>query len=276
MDDVDRAASIAPPEQVLLAFGATEAPAQLAGGQGQTFRSGAIVLKPVPDDAVTAWLSEVMSTVDGEGFRVPRPLRATTGAWVCDGWAAWRFVDGAPQQGNWSREIETCVRFHEAIATVPRPDCLDDLVSPWAVADRVSWGELELELDPRIEPHVDRLRDRLRPIAAADQLVHGDFGGSNLLFHPDLPPAVLDMSPYWRPAGLAVGVLVADAIVWEGAHTDLCREAEGIADFPQLLARAELRRIVELQTIEAMLGWPMLGEIEDHLPLIDHICRYCA
>ncbi len=36
---------------------------------------------------------------------------------------------------------------------------------------------------------------------APPQLVHGDLTG-NLLFHTSLPPAVIDLSPYWRPTAL--------------------------------------------------------------------------
>ena len=41
------------------------------------------------------------------------------------------------------------------------------------------------------------------------QLVHCDLTG-NVLFAAGLPPAVIDISPYWRPPSYAEGVVVAD------------------------------------------------------------------
>ena len=264
-----------PPAAVLDAFGAGGSPVLLEGGQGQTYRAGDVVLKPEDPSPMHDWIAATMSAVEQDGFRLARPLRTRRGAWNHEGWAAWEYVEGSLAHGRWQAGIETCLRFHRALAGIPRPTCFGADENPWTVADRVSWDEEPLELDPRIAPQVRRLRQVLRPVDGRDQLVHGDFGDSNLLFHPDLPPAVLDMSPFWRPAGLAVGVLVADAIVWEGASTDLVEWAGEVADFPQYLARAELRRVIELQTVEAGLGWPMLDQIDAHVPLIDLICRLC-
>jgi len=42
---------------------------------------------------------------------------------------------------------------------------------------------------------------------APSQLIHSDLGG-NVLFHDQLPPAIIDFSAYWRPVGWgAIGVL---------------------------------------------------------------------
>ena len=98
----------------------------------------------------------------------------------------------------------------------------------------MTWDKHSLDVHPQIADQVARLRSAQRPTDARAQLIHGD---SNLLFHEELPPAVLDMSPYWRPAGFALGVMAADAIVWEE---------------------------------------PMLAEIDAHIPLIDHIRRICG
>lgn len=266
--------SAPPPRDVLSAFGGDVEPSLMAGGQGQTYRSGGIVLKPVSDGLGTAWISEIMSTIREDGFRIALPVPTATGEWVYGGWAAWQFVEGTIEKGRWQEEIETCIRFHRALRDC-RPPKLDP-TDAWVIADAVCWGDRSIDFHPQIVDQVHRLQSLLRPIDADSQLIHGDFGGSNLLYHEELPPAVLDMSPYWRPAGFAVGVIVADAIVWEGADTSICVHAQDVADFPQLLARAELRRIVELQTIEAALGWPMLKEIDAHIPLVDHICGLLA
>lgn len=73
------------------------------------------------------------------------------------------------------------------------------------------------------------------------QLVHGDLGG-NILFHPQLPPAVIDVSPFWRPKRYADAIVVADAIAWAGA--DL-RSLEPVCDpvGVQMTLRAVLFRL---------------------------------
>ena len=82
------------------------------------------------------------------------------------------------------------------------------------------------------------------------QLVHGDLGG-NVLFHDALPPAVIDVSPYWRPAGYAGAIVVADAVAWGGAGDEI---VEGLLRHQgeQLLLRAVLFRVaVDHREVEA-------------------------
>jgi hypothetical protein len=43
----------------------------------------------------------------------------------------------------------------------------------------------------------------------------------------------------------------------------------------QHLARGELRRIIELETLLALYGRDKIDEIDAHLPLIDLICQRC-
>jgi hypothetical protein len=72
-------------------------------------------------------------------------------------------------------------------------------------------------------------------------LVHGDLL-HNVMFDDDLPPAVIDVSPYWRPARYADAIIIADAIGWSGAPVDAIEplsDPEGI----QLLIRATLFRL---------------------------------
>ena len=74
-------------------------------------------------------------------------------------------------------------------------------------------------------------------------MIHGDLTG-NVLFADPLPPAVFDMSAYWRPASLATAIVVADALAWEGATVDDVEAVLHEEQFGQLLARALLFRIV--------------------------------
>ena len=89
-------------------------------------------------------------------------------------------------------------------------------------------------------------------------------------------PVVIDFSPYWRPVEFAVGVIIADAIVWEGADLSLMEKGSKFSNFGQHLIRAELRRVIEIETLFQMYGWPILAQIEAHLPLINAICAHFA
>ena len=82
-----------------------------------------------------------------------------------------------------------------------------------------------------------------RPVRLPRQLIHGDLGG-NVLFADGEPPAVIDFSPYWRPAGLALAVAAVDALMWEGASPAALAELDGEPEWSQLLARALVYRLV--------------------------------
>lgn len=68
--------------------------------------------------------------------------------------------------------------------------------------------------------------------------MHGDLGG-NVVFHETLPPAVIDVSPYWRPAGYADAIVVADAVAWGRAGDELVHRHLA-ASGTQLLLRVVL------------------------------------
>ena len=59
-----------------------------------------------------------------------------------------------------------------------------------------------------------------------------------------MPPAVIDLSPYWRPAAFATAIVVADALVWEGADETLLDALTTVEPFDQMLVRALLYRLV--------------------------------
>jgi uncharacterized protein (TIGR02569 family) len=199
-----------PSADVLAAFGTEGSPELLPGGADRSWRVGALVIKPVQGPAVeVAWQAEVLSSIAQDGFRVARPLPN-----VIDGWMASEYLPGDHRPRRWREIIEVARRFHAALAHVPRPDTiLDARVDPWAVGDRVAWGETPF-------PEVDDLLSALRPVDAPSQLIHGDLTG-NVLFHDDLPPAIIDFAPYWRPTEFAAAIVVADALSWEGAPGEL-------------------------------------------------------
>jgi uncharacterized protein (TIGR02569 family) len=262
-----------PSAEILQAFGATQPLVSISGGQGQNYRSGNVVLKPAKDDEETNWIAEFYLTVVCDDFQLPRPIRAPQGNFVYHGWQAWEYIAGEHEKDCWDRIVEICVRFHQAIADEPRPAYFERREqNPWVIADQVAWGEREIVHHPRIAPVAKRLSKCLAAVNEKPQLIHGDFGG-NVLFSS--PPTIIDFSPYWRPVEFAIGVIIADAIVWEGADMFLLEIGSRFDNFYQHLARAELRRIIEIETIHAMYGWEMLDQIEPHLPLVEAIVERC-
>ena len=231
-----------PPSRVLRAFGAEEPPRPLSGGQGTSWVSGELVLKP-GGGPVHEWLAEALENLSPVGFRVAAPIRTLHGTWSCEGWSATRWVEGAEPDrtkvSTWLDIIDAGRAFHRAVAHLHQPDCLHAREDWWAVADRVAWGEDAIRLRPEFAGLSQRLQRALRPLGAP-QVVHGDLTG-NVLLSPALPPAVIDISPYWRPPEYAEGVVIADALCWYGAQPSLLTQS-GVS--VAAVARALLFRMV--------------------------------
>jgi len=229
--------TVSPPPPVLEAWSVADAQ-PLAGGQAEAFRAGDLVLKPVTETAPAEWLADALDGVGAPSdLRVTRPVRSRAGAWVVHGWCAWKWLDGEHRAGRWDEVLEVAARFHGAVAGVAWSPAME-ASHRWAVADRVAWGEQDAELPPSVRP----VLARCRPVELPRQLVHGDLGG-NVLFDDDLPPAIIDVSPFWRPTGYAEAIVVADAVAWGGAPDEVVeRLLRRQGD--QLLLRALIFRVV--------------------------------
>ncbi len=214
----------------------------LPGGRGLAWRVGDLVLKPADLGPELEWQAELLPSVRVDGFRLAAPQRSADGALVVDGWAAWPYLAGDHRQGRWAEVIAVGERFHRAIVALSRPPFIAARTDPWAIGDRVAWGEKLVDRYRQIE-QVSRLLEILEPVADASQLVHGDLTG-NILFDDRLPPAVIDVSLYWRPPAFASAIVVADALVWEGADDTVLRAVAHVQLFGQFLARALIYRIV--------------------------------
>lgn len=241
----------APPPSVLAAFGAAcdPPPRLLPGGQGQTWRSGGLVLKPVALEAETRWRAEVLAAlpVRTSGFRVARPVATAEGAWTADGWEAWRMIGGAADPRRADDVIRAGAAFHAALADTPRPGFLDIRDNAWTRADRLAWQETAAA------PDFALLRPLLaarRPVRLPSQLIHGDLLG-NVLFEAGSAPAVIDWPPYWRPAAWASAVVAVDALCWWEADHGLLDRWARLPDWRQLLIRALVFRIATHSSLDA-------------------------
>jgi uncharacterized protein (TIGR02569 family) len=240
-----------PGRDVLDAFRLTGSPVALPGGEGRSVRVGDVVLKPAGDDQQSAeWLARTMVSIPEQGFRISRPLQTPDGAWTHRGWTASRYIPGdepahdtAPR---WLEIIAAGRAFHRALAGLPRPDFLDRRSDWWETGSKVAWQEREPDLIAGLlKPYMELSSLLVSPLREQPQLIHGDLTG-NVLFAPGLAPAVIDFSPYWRPAAFGEAVVVGDALIWHGADGDLLRQAasDSGADFIQFVARAVIYRLV--------------------------------
>ena len=190
-------------------------------------------------------------------------MPALDDSWVVDGWGATRWVAGAsaPQLGptpeRWGRALEGGRAFHRSVAGLRRPAFLDRRDSWWSRADRRAWQESgPAEPVAALAATAALLETACRPLGES-QVVHADLGG-NVLLADDEEPAVIDVSPYWRPPSYAEGVLVADALCWHGATPDLLDDL-GVS--VPAVARAMLFRLwTTHQRITAGVG---LDDLED-------------
>jgi uncharacterized protein (TIGR02569 family) len=249
--------------------------APLSGGQGTSWRAGEAVLKPADQSlAELEWLAEVGSRIRGGAFRFAAQRRAVTGAVCVDGWSATDFVAGQHASRRWADAISVGERFHAALAGIPRPAHLDHRQTPWAVGDRVAWGEIPVA-EFRHVRHVPRLAAAIRPVTAHSQLIHGDLGG-NVLYDDTLPPAVIDFSPYWRPVQFAAAVVVADALVWEGADASLLSAVRHIGNFGQYLLRALIYRAVTDSVLDPSGPGTGGSRPDPYAPAVDLACGLAA
>jgi uncharacterized protein (TIGR02569 family) len=154
------------------------------------------------------------------------------------------------------------VRLHEATGKLERPRFLTQApTAPWAdvdvfiAADRAAWEERPFQSVPpgaRTAPPTadarrsieltNQLATLRRPTKSANQLVHGDLYGT-VLFIGTAAPGITDITPYWRPASWAAGVVVVDALSWGEADDGLIERWNALPEWPQMLLRALMFRL---------------------------------
>jgi uncharacterized protein (TIGR02569 family) len=261
-----------PAVHIVEAFGGDAARLiKLAGGQNTSWRAGAVALKPTAPDGRVGWLGRALAQVpDTEDFRLARPVPATDGRWIVEGWSATARLEGVHAPDRCDDALRVSTALHTALARV-HAGSLPVSNDPWSVGMRAAWGG---ELPPSGHPGVVSVLEELSPLleqpweGPPPQLIHGDLGG-NILYADGLPPAVIDVSPHLAPAAFANAIIVADGVAWEGAPAELAtRFAATSNSGAQLLARAVVYRIL------AMVGLArdrqrVLGEIAGYRLVVD-------
>lgn len=264
----------APSGAVLQAFGAAQPPELLPGGRGRTWRSGEVVLKPLdmPEEALQ-WLAAVAAPRLRSGqLRVSWPITSRGGTLVVDGWTAFPALAGRHLPGRWTEIIDAGGDFSTALRQLPEPRFIRSRNDSWARADRAAWSE-EPIAGLRTVPHLAGLFEAMEPVAEPSMVVHGDLTG-NVLFHPTLPPAVVDLSLYWRPAAYSTAIVLVDALAFEGADNSVLDETAGPAVL-QCMLRAYVFRIAT-DYLTGSTGW-MGGDDDPYAAgvgrLLEHLGR---
>jgi uncharacterized protein (TIGR02569 family) len=251
-----------PPELVLSAFGLTGVkPIALGAGWEGGWRCGEVVLAIVADNARAAWSARVRETLFVDGVRLARPVRSTDGRYVVSGWRADTFVAGTPEPRH-DEVVSAAVRLHEATGKLERPRFLTQgPATPWSdvdifiAADRAAWEDRPLQSVPpgvRMAPPtadaqrsvelISQLASLRKPTKSPNQLVHGDLYGT-VLFIGTAAPGITDITPYWRPASWAAGVVVVDGLSWGEADDGLIERWNALPEWPQMLLRALMFRL---------------------------------
>ena len=91
----------------------------------------------------------------------------------------------------------------------------------------------------------------------------------NILFDETLPPAIIDLSPYWRPAEYANAIIVVDSVVWEGAPDTLLDFLGNSHEIHQLLVRASMWRIVTTELCIDQFGKGNISDVNSYDHFID-------
>jgi uncharacterized protein (TIGR02569 family) len=251
-----------PPDHVLAAFGVKGVePELLTGGWEGGWRCGEVVLSVIADHARAAWSAKVRESLFVDGVRLARPVRSTDGRYVVAGWRADTFVAGTPEPRH-DEVVSAGVRLHEATAKLERPRFLTQPpVPPWTdvdvftAADRAAWEDRPLHSLPpgatvspgsadgeRSVDLINQLAGLRKPTKSPSQLVHGDLYGT-VLFAGSAAPGITDITPYWRPASWAAGVVVVDALAWGEADDGLIERWDALPEWPQMLLRALIFRL---------------------------------
>lgn len=238
-----------PSPQVLAAFGLQGQPVFLPGGEGRTYKVDNGILKYVNPDATqyAYWIADIFSQIEENGFRVSRPLMTAEKTWLTvDSWSAWTLVEGTHSSAQNVSEVITAIQaFHLALQKFPQPDFYTQIVdNEYGRADAAAWGSLPAQVLPEFRVPIETLYSLCIPVSdLTEQLIHGDLNPENILVAPNMPPAIIDLAPYFRPPEFALAVYAYWIGPWRGNVTVLENFAH-INHFKQMLIRAALRMLL--------------------------------
>ncbi|KAM0550594.1 hypothetical protein ACHAPJ_008852 [Fusarium lateritium] len=269
-----------PPQTVLEAFCITSPLVPVQGGRGLCFRADDIILRPSDDDEESEWvgsLCESLMALESTDYRTSRSILDASARYVFEGWTAWSYVSGkATPKGNFESILKACRAFNADVAKLrsEKPEFLSKRMNRFTEADLVTWEEkgredvsnINDDIMSLIQPTLQRLIQLRQPFKESikNQLIHGDLTG-NILFDqdPKIPPGIIDITLYWRPAEYAEAIIIADGLIWLGEGRESI-EMYGTDHMRlQLLVRALYWRCLAF-AIDPDVAW-----VKENLPRAD-------
>jgi hypothetical protein len=268
-----------PPKEIIKAFNLKGDIKLLPGGQGRTFQVEEIVVKfyPFTSEEEIRWLAELSQKLDPSSFRLQQYIKAKNGRYLIRGWGAHQFLEGESREDfkHLKLKRELLQDFHEIIKKEPEPQFMKQRNHPWAVADRMVWGEETIKCHKNIFDEIRKLLDFIEPIDLPFQLIQGD--PDNMIFSDNLVPAIIDLSLYYRPADFSLAVLAADKLCCWCEAECRCFDSEEVYEFfsdidsfDQLLLRAVLRRSLEYEGL-SKFEKSYLDAIKGVVPAIEFV-----
>jgi uncharacterized protein (TIGR02569 family) len=231
---------------VAAAFGVEREVKALPGTEGRTYRAGNVVLRRGVEDTALLWKIGVLRHIQGDGFRVERPIPTRDDRWVVDGWTAWTFLEGRSATPADAAVVSRGTQaLHEALASIAYARHLTDEAGP---ADREAWGDdpLPTQQPAQIDTSLRKLAALRRPVTGLhDQVIHGDLNYHNILIVPGQAPGFIDFSPYWRPPEFAAAI----AAYWLGPYqgdTAVLHHFAQVRKLEQMLVRVAIRQLARL------------------------------
>jgi uncharacterized protein (TIGR02569 family) len=259
-----------PSSSVLDLFQIKEKPVFLPGGEGRTYKAGDVILKHLKNDSIefANWSADLFDRIEESGFRVSRPIKASSGEWVTpDGWSAWTYMEGNHNyEGHIEESVSAIKSFHDAIKDFSPPKSFYKWDSPYVRADKYAWGEKPKIVHPQLEGVVEKLYAVRQPLDMPDQLIHGDLNPDNILLSHDSYPVIIDIAPYLRPSDFGIAVYA----YWIGAYRYKPEDLDyfkNIPNFKQLLVRAGIRMLLimsEFNKVTEMTRYERATEIVEN------------
>jgi len=253
----------------------------LPGGSTSNYRAGDVVLKRIRETSLennhspelAAWTAEFTSRLPQTGFRLPLPLLTIDNTWITNtGWIATRFLAGHHAT---IEDIPACIQgiesLHRALAQIPAHPLMEGNCTAWGKAHSWCWGEKPANVQAELTPLIDRLYSLRRPIPTSPwQLIHADLNPGNILIEPGLPPAFLDLSPFWGPPEFATAIY-ANFSGPRCRDMAVLRHFIHLPNFKQLLIRAAIRMLLVVSVLDGLDGWETCEEKWAAEYIIDYV-----